>query len=205
MKSRKKIAIGVMIIVLCLIVYLIFLLIHIREDNEKAMEAKLNNPQILFHGIFNTAKDLTDQTSIGSGEEICVFFNNENLNYDEKSLTFANYRKGTSESFNYYYINRPYDNQYDEAAGLKTTMFLCKYDDKGNLILLDGNNGEASRISVTAGKEDWLGRRELSYCWIRDGKKTPIYKRGDAPYSQDTKFLRSKYYSGRFLTVEEDF
>lgn len=202
MKSRKKTVISAIIVVLCFIVALVFLLIRIRGDNEKALDEKLHRPAVLFHGVFNTAKDLkADGTS---GHDICIFFRNENLDYDEKNLIFANEKKGTFEGFNYYYINLPYDSQYDEATGFRTTMFLCKYDGKGSLILLDGNNEEAGRITVTAGEADFFGKRPLSYTWIRDGKKSPIYRRGDTPYGQGTSYLRSKYYSGKFLTVEAD-
>ncbi len=204
MENRKKIAIGAVVVVLCLVVYLVFLLVHIREDNAKALDEKLRRPAVLFHGVFNTAKDLSDQTNATPGHDICIFFSNENQSYDEKHLTFANEKKGTSENFNYYYINRPYDSQYDEATGFRTTMYLCKYDGKGSLILLDGNNEEAGRITVTAGEADFLGRRDLSYTWIWDGKETPIYKRGNTPYGQGTKYLQSKYYSRKFLTVEAD-
>ncbi|MFQ7736114.1 MAG: hypothetical protein ACLRJC_00835 [Emergencia timonensis] len=196
MKSRKKTVISAIIVVLCFIVALVFLLIRIRGDNEKALDEKLRRPAVLFHGVFNTAKDLkADGTS---GHDICVFFSNENLDYDEKNLTFANEKKGTFEGFNYYYINRPYSSQYDEESGTKTTMYLCWYDGKGSLILLDGSNGEAGRITVTAGKADFFGKRPLSYTWIRDGKKTPVYKKGAAPYSQGTSYLQSRYYSGKF-------
>ena len=156
MKNRKKTVISAIIVVLCFIVALVFLLIRIRGDNEKALDEKLRRPAVLFHGVFNTAKDLkADGTS---GHDICVFFSNENLDYDEKNLTFANEKKGTFEGFNYYYINRPYSSQYDEGSGTKTTMYLCRYDGKGSLILLDGSNGEAGRITVTAGKADFSGK-----------------------------------------------
>lgn len=202
MKSRKKTVISAIIVVLCFIVALVFLLIRIRGDNEKALDEKLHRPAVLFHGVFNTAKDLkADGTS---GHDICIFFRNENLDYDEKNLIFANEKKGTFEGFNYYYINLPYDSQYDEATGFRTTMFLCKYDGRGSLILLDGNNEEAGRITVTAGEADFFGKRPLSYTWIRDGRKTSVYKKGAAPYSQGTMYLRSKYYSGKFLTGEAD-
>lgn len=202
MKSRKKTVISAIIVVLCFIVALVFLLIRIRGDNEKALDEKLHRPAVLFHGVFNTAKDLkADGTS---GHDICIFFRNENLDYDEKNLIFANEKKGTFEGFNYYYINLPYDSQYDEATGFRTTMFLCKYDGKGSLILLDGNNEEAGRITVTAGEADFFGKRPLSYTWIWDGRKTSVYKKGATPYSQGTMYLRSKYYSGKFLTGEAD-
>lgn len=202
MKSRKKTVISAIIVVLCFIVALVFLLIRIRGDNEKALDEKLHRPAVLFHGVFNTAKDLkADGTS---GHDICIFFRNENLDYDEKNLIFANEKKGTFEGFNYYYINLPYDSQYDEATGFRTTMFLCKYDGKGSLILLDGNNEEAGRITVTAGAADFFGKRPLSYTWIRDGRKTSVYKKGAAPYSQGTSYLQSRYYSGKFPQGDAD-
>lgn len=42
MKSRKKTAISAIIVVLCFIVALVFLLIRIRGDNEKALDEKLH-------------------------------------------------------------------------------------------------------------------------------------------------------------------
>ena len=68
MKNRKKTVISAIIVVLCFIVALVFLLIRIRGDNEKALDEKLRRPAVLFHGVFNTAKDLKADGTVDEGK-----------------------------------------------------------------------------------------------------------------------------------------
>lgn len=198
MKSKKRRAMGAAIFVLCLAICMIFELMQIRESNERSFENQLNNPEVLFNGVFTMVSNWSDAESFLQGDEICVSISNESVNYDEKDLIFANHGKGRLENFSSYHVKYSDATKNGENSAFKTTWYLCRYDGGRSVILLDKNNEEAGRISFTTGEADWLNRRERNYHWIVDGETTPIYKRTNTTYNTGTPYLKSKYYSGVF-------
>lgn len=201
MNSKKKIALVSTISILIILVCALIALLHIRASNAEAFDRQLDNPEELFQGIFNTGTGENDPVAILNGEEICIFFDNDNLNYDEKALTFSNNEKGEGESFNCYCIKPAGKNpgENDDPEKLETVYYLCKYDGVNSIILLNEENRECGRISFTVDKENWLGKRALNYYWVENDTVTFMYKRGNVPYRAGTSYLKSKYYTGTFL------
>lgn len=197
MKSKKKIVIITGIVIVCITIVAILYVMSIRSANEKAFESKLHDPEVLFHGIFNTSKDGETDKSPSQSDDICVYFSNDNINFDEKNLVFGDDKKGTIDGFNYYHMYQEDAGADGDADESKTICYLCRYNDKDGVILLDENNEETGRISFTSGEQDWLGRRDIHYSWISGGKTTPLYKLSDVPYSIGNSYLKSKYYTGK--------
>lgn len=208
MTDKKSKTTGVIIFVLVLAIGLMSLLIHIRDDNAESFDQQIKNPEGLFNGTFTDVRDWKNELKLIKGDDICVSVSNQNLNYDEKNLIFANTEKHIYENFNCYFIRHPEDTMYDEKTGkLETTWYLCKYDGVGSILLLNESNEELGRITFVPGKENWLGKRELNYCLITKDKKTRIYKRADLACNAGTAYLKSKYYTGVYPsdTADPDF
>lgn len=200
MKNIRKVVLGTTVLFLCLTICLMFILLHVKNSNEESFDKLLSNPEKLFHGVFNTSSNDKETAGVLRGDDISVSFINDNIHYDEKNLIFAKNENGRSKRFTYYFIRHPEDTMYNKATRkLETIWYLCKFDDVNSIILLDENNEEIGRISFIIGKEDWLGKRKLKYYLVMNGKSTPIYKRESAPYGAGTFYLKSKYYSGKFL------
>lgn len=194
MKKKRRILVYIGITTVIVTLAFCFIVIRARHLNAEELQQKLESPESIYNGSFDTKRSGVEVINGINDEEIYISFYDENLNYDEEHLSLQHSGNHDIRGFNAYYIkypNYPYKENQD-----KVIWHLCRYDEKEGVILLDGNNKKVGRIFYTLSSPNLWGEREIQY-YLHNSKGTkPIYKSADYYYSHDGAYLQSKYYAG---------